>query len=173
MAANTLDISSANVSLNQQWVSKTKAPNVDQSSYSKSDIIKLLFLAFVVMISAFATYTILLRAFDPIYPSGASGTEQTTIINTNAVRYMDQTIRKHYSEGDWRYQGIELSDNIVQLYLKIPKTLALNPGTEASYIKKSVCPNANSPFWRYIKPNQVAFHLFTVSKAAGIWSSCD
>lgn len=93
-------------------------------------------------------------------------------IDTLALGAVDRTMRDLFVRGSWRYQGSEVDNNQVHVYIQMPQPMQSQIELQRQYIKSSLCPKPDNPLWKQIKPVQVKLHLYAWVKSKTVAATC-
>lgn len=97
---------------------------------------------------------------------------EQVIVDESDRAAVEQSIRRLFIGGSWRYQGSKLLNNKVHVFIQIPKQLSDENELQHQYIKGSLCPKSNDPVWQRVRPHQVKLHLYVWDKGSSVSADC-
>ncbi|WP_017445182.1 hypothetical protein [Gayadomonas joobiniege] len=105
--------------------------------------------------------------------NGPTTETKTAPISEQVRQVAYQSFHNRFVHGTWRFNGIKIIKNEINVYIQIPEQLDMSKSQQEAYIKSRLCPDQNDPLHKLAEPPQVWVHIYTFNKIHGSYAKCD
>lgn len=96
----------------------------------------------------------------------------TDVIDSDELTLVEQLFHDKNLRGSWAYEGSQLHDDSIHVFIKIPEQLGYETNLQVQYIKNSLCPKSQNALWQHMRPEQLVLHLYVDNKAQNTGADC-